>query len=50
MYMYIYVYYTILYMRMQSYADWLGDIGWGGYAEHPQTPLVYAREWEKMSE
>ena len=27
----------------QSYADWIDDIGWGGYAEHPMTPLIYQR-------
>ena len=29
----------------QSYADWIDDIGWGGYAEHPLTPVVYSRDF-----
>jgi hypothetical protein len=29
-----------------SYASWIDDIGWGGYADHPLLPLVYSEENE----
>jgi ectoine hydroxylase-related dioxygenase (phytanoyl-CoA dioxygenase family) len=35
---------------MQSYSEWIGDIGWGGIAEHPFTPVVYRREEESTDE
>lgn len=33
-------------LLLQSYSEWIGDIGWGGVAEHPSTPLVYDASWE----
>eukprot|EP01038_Epipyxis_sp_PR26KG_P004525 gene4525-6390_t len=27
----------------QSYSRWIDDIGWGGVAEHPLTPIVYKK-------
>jgi len=33
-----------------SYAGWINDIGWGGIAEHPLTPLVFWRDGTNDSE
>jgi len=30
-----------------SYGDWIGTVGWGGVARHPDLPLVYAAQgWD----
>lgn len=35
---------------MQSYSEWINDIGWGGIAEHPYTPIVYRREEDEQQQ